>query len=253
MATTLDQMPAPRNHFSAEAPPTRPAAAEALCAVAAATDVLGDRWTMFLVRDLLWHGAQSATALARRNLGLDVTEVIDRLERLEDAGLVEPHATDRDIGYRLTALGRAAEGVIRALHGFGLEIVRRRPITTAMIRQTVTLAAVDRHDDVVRSETSAVVGLDVSGRRTGVVLAPGILRTDDAAAPDVDVACTQDVFIDLLCGLLGVDEAIRCGELEVRGPVGPVAVLFDLLARPVLHRVEEPDRPGRWRGADRHG
>ena len=235
--TTLDQMGRSRNRFPSsteiidiDGPTTQ------FCAVAAALDALGDDWSVLLVRDLLWHGPQGAAALARRNLGIGEAGALERLERMEDAGLVESFASDHgsDPGFRLTPLGRSADLVVRSLYGFGLTIMRRRPLTPATICQIVAVAAIDRHDEIVRLETSAVVGLEVSGRTMGVVMAPGILRADGAADPDVAVACTQDVFVDILSGLIGVEEAIRRGELEVVGSAEPVAVLFDLLRQPPL-------------------
>jgi DNA-binding HxlR family transcriptional regulator len=235
VAPTLDHMATSRNRFSPESAELTDAAvgSNQLCPVAAATDLLGDQWSVLLLRDLLWHGPQTRSRLAERNPGLDAAEVADRLDRLCTVGLAEPHQIEGEPtpGYRLTALGRAAEVVIRALNDFGLGIVRRRPITPAMISQVVAAAAVDRQHDLVRTDVSAVVELDVSGRTVGVVLAPGILRVDDAAGADVAVACTQDVFVDLLSGLVGVEDAVRRGELDVQGPTGPVIVLFDLLGR----------------------
>ena len=237
VGTTLDQMERSRNRFPGTTEVVdvdRPATQ--FCAVAAALDAIGDDWSLLLVRDLLWHGPQGVAALAARNLGLDEAGAMERLERLEDAGLVETFALDRqaDIGFRLTAVGRSAEPVVRSLHDFGLAMMRRRPLTPAAICQIIAVAAMDRHDDIVRLDLTAVVGLEVSGRSVGVVLAPGILRADGAADPDVAVACTQDVFVDLLSGLIAVEDAIRRGELEVVGSAEPVAVLFDLLRQPPL-------------------
>lgn len=236
--TTLDQMTDSRNQFLGETGglAVLPERADQLCAVAAALDVLGDHSSLFLLRDLLWHGPQTATGLAERNPGIGVTEAIERLERLEEVGMVESYPLQRadDIAFRLTALGRSADMVVRALYGFGLTVVRRRPITAAMLAQVVRVAAIDRHDDLLRLDLSAVVGLDVAGRRMGVVMAPGILRADAAVDTDVEVGCTQDVFVDLLSGLIRVEDAIRRGELDIDGPAEPVAALFELLAGAVV-------------------
>jgi DNA-binding HxlR family transcriptional regulator len=235
VAPTLDHMAPSRNRFSPDSAELTGEAvgSNQLCPVAAATDLLGDQWSVLLLRDLLWHGPQTESRLAERNPGLDAGGVAGRLDRLCTVGLAEPHPLDGEPapGYRLTALGRAADVVIRALNDFGLGIVRQRPITPAMISQVVAAAAVDRQHDLVRTEVSALIELDVSGRTVGVVLAPGILRVDDTLGADVAVACTQDVFVDLLSGLVRVDDAVRRGELDVQGPTEPVVVLFELLAR----------------------
>lgn len=234
MGTTLDQMRPPRNRFPAHATDVVDLVDPVgqLCPVAAALDVLGDPSAVLLLRDLLWHGPQTVRRLTERNLPLEHDAVRARLERMEQLGLVEPAPASPPEAFRLTALGRSAEPVIRSLHGFGLDVIRRLPLTPAMICHIVAVGAIDHHDDLVRIDTSAVVGLDVAGRRMSVVLAPGILRADAEVTADVEVACTQDVFIDLLSDLVGVEEAVRRGELEVRGSVEPVVVLFDLLRQP---------------------
>jgi DNA-binding HxlR family transcriptional regulator len=234
VGTTLDQMGPPRNRF-----PTRdPEIVDVdeplgqFCAVAAALDVLGDPQAVLVLRDLLWHGPQSERQLVERNAPADAEAVRGRLERMRHVGLVEPVPNAEIETFRATMLGRSAEPVIRSLHDFGLDVIRRRPLTPAMICHIVAVGAIDHHHELVLVDTSAVVGLEVSGRRMGVVIAPGILRADADVRADVEVACTQDVFVDLLSGLVSVPEAVRRGELAVRGPVAPVALLFDLLRQP---------------------
>jgi DNA-binding HxlR family transcriptional regulator len=234
VGTTLDQMAHPRNRFPTGDPEIvdldEPLGQ--FCAVAAALDVLGDAQAVLHLRDLLWHGPQTVAQLAERNLPADHAAVTARLERMQALGLVELAPVDGDATYRATMLGRSAEPVVRALHDFGIDVIRRRPLTPAMMCHIVAVGAIDHHDELVRVDLSAVVGLEVSGRRMGVVIAPGILRTDAHVSADVDAACTQDVFVDLLSGMVTVEDAVRRGELAVRGSVVPVAVLFDLLRQP---------------------
>ncbi len=58
------------------------------CAVARGLDVIGDRWTLLLVRDLLL-GPKRYTDLQAGLPGIGTNLLADRLRELEDAGLIE--------------------------------------------------------------------------------------------------------------------------------------------------------------------
>ena len=93
------------------------------CAVAATLDVLGDRWSLLVVRDLLFGGELHYGDLARSPEAIPTSTLADRLRRLEDAGVVErTRYTDRPprYSYRLTARGRALGPVLDALAGWGV-------------------------------------------------------------------------------------------------------------------------------------
>jgi DNA-binding HxlR family transcriptional regulator len=75
------------------------------CPVAKAAEVLGERWTLLIVRDLMM-GAHRFTDLQRGLPGISRTLLAERLRRLENDGLVErrPGASGR-AEYWLTPLG----------------------------------------------------------------------------------------------------------------------------------------------------
>lgn len=87
------------------------------CPVAMATEILGDRWTLLIVRELL-SGVCHFNALERGLPGISRGLLAERLRRLEQAGVLEKQVqTDRRqrTAYRLTQAGRELEGVIQAL------------------------------------------------------------------------------------------------------------------------------------------
>lgn len=91
-----------------------------LCAVARALDLIGDRWTLLVVRELLLRPCRFTDLLdglpaVPRNL------LAERLRGLAADGLI----VQRDGRYALTARGEALRPVIRALAMFGApEIIR---------------------------------------------------------------------------------------------------------------------------------
>lgn len=189
-----------------------------LCPIARALDVLGDRWTLLILRDL--HAGPARFGELERGLGLAPNLLTQRLGELADAGLierVEPEGRGRHPAYALTGLGRRTDLVLWELSRFGaalppdpdprpagnlrtvvlplrilLEQVDDRPAMTAKL-------LIDGEPFLVRSDDGGVVvgyGQDAGGPADLVVatdypsfLAAGEGRMEPAAfaADHVDV------------------------------------------------------------------
>jgi DNA-binding HxlR family transcriptional regulator len=92
------------------------------CPVAMATEILGDRWTLLIVRDLL-TGTSHFNDLRRGLPGISRGLLADRLRRLEQAGVVQKieHADRRRrTEYCLTQAGWELQPVINALLMWGV-------------------------------------------------------------------------------------------------------------------------------------
>ena len=84
------------------------------CSIARALDLLGERWTLLLVREFL-SGSTRFRDLQRGIPRISRTMLSARLRELRDAGVIEP---DGD-GYRLTSAGLELSGVVRELGIWG--------------------------------------------------------------------------------------------------------------------------------------
>src|SRR5262245_9483391 len=84
------------------------------CPVTRAVEVLGERWSMLNVRDMLC-GTSHFNDLARGLPGLSRSLLTKRLRQLEMAGIVERDGT----AYRLTAAGEDLRGVVFGLGAWG--------------------------------------------------------------------------------------------------------------------------------------
>ena len=72
------------------AQPVAPATAlRSPCPIAAALDLLGDRWTLLVIRDLVFHGKRRFAEFLASPEEISTNILAERLERLERAGLVE--------------------------------------------------------------------------------------------------------------------------------------------------------------------
>ena len=95
---------------------------------ARALEVIGERWSLLVVRDLL-PGPRRFTDLARSLNPITPTRLTDRLRRLEAAEVIErePAATGKEVWYRLTDAGRALGPAIDELTFWGIEHAKDPP------------------------------------------------------------------------------------------------------------------------------
>src|SRR5580692_9062252 len=101
------------------------------CAIANSLDILGDKWSLLVVRDL-FHGKRTYGELARSPEGIPTNILADRLVRLEKAGIVASNPYQQRpvrYAYTLTPKGRALGDVLLAFVRWGKQHI---PGTVAM-------------------------------------------------------------------------------------------------------------------------
>jgi DNA-binding HxlR family transcriptional regulator len=98
------------------------------CAISRTLDLLGQRWTLLIVRELALRGALTAAAIARGLPDVPMNQLSERLALLEAQGIVEAsREEDSSRVYELSADGRELEDVLAALARFGLERLAEPP------------------------------------------------------------------------------------------------------------------------------
>jgi DNA-binding HxlR family transcriptional regulator len=90
------------------------------CPVAKASEILGDRWTLLIVREML-GGASGFNELQRGLPGISRSVLADRMRALERAEVIERRTgpKGRTLDYRLTPGGRDLEPVVQAIGEWG--------------------------------------------------------------------------------------------------------------------------------------
>ena len=90
------------------------------CPVAKSTEILGDRWTLLIVREML-GGASGFNELHRGLPGISRSVLTDRMRALERAEVLERRTgpKGRTLEYRLTPAGRDLEPVVQAIGEWG--------------------------------------------------------------------------------------------------------------------------------------
>lgn len=97
------------------------------CGVARALDLLGERWTLLIIRDLLPGGRRYSDLL--KSLGGITTNLLaKRLQHLEAQGIVRKRTLPPPAAstiYELTELGLELEPVVLSLGRFGARLLER--------------------------------------------------------------------------------------------------------------------------------
>lgn len=92
------------------------------CPIAGTLDLLGDKWTLLVVRDLMFFGKRRFNELQASPEGVPTNILADRLRRLEDAGLVRKARYQRNPAryeYLLTPKGSELILVLREIIAWG--------------------------------------------------------------------------------------------------------------------------------------
>ena len=115
-----------------------------LCPIANTLDIIGDRWTMLILRDL-FLGSSKFSEFRQHSPGMPTKILSDRLKSLEHDGLIERRMYSEHplrAEYHLTTHGRSIEPMMSAIYDWGmrhtLTAVERRMIRKRIARRTTS-------------------------------------------------------------------------------------------------------------------
>ena len=194
-----------------------------LCALARAAELVGERWTLLVVRELRQAPRRFGDLRARLD-GLSASVLAERLGRLEEAGLVQRRVLEPPAAsavYELTADGHALEPALLALTRWGMRLLlpprARERVDAEWLR--LALQACAR-----RTGSPAVaLRLRVRAGRTDVPLhiegGPGGTRVVDEPSrpPDVTVTADARTALALVTGRLPPAAASRDRTVRIDG------------------------------------
>lgn len=195
------------------------------CPVARACEILADRWTPLIVRELLF-GSRHFNELRRGLPRISRSLLVARLRHLEDNGVIErrtgarPNVTE----YILTEAGSDLADVIKHLGTWAIKWVfvdpNREELDPALFLWKMH-QRVD-HRELPRERT--VVQFDLTGRkgrRVWLVLVPHDVSSTlkpPGLRSDLIVRADVSVLYRVWAGFLDYDAAVRSGEIVLEGP-----------------------------------
>ena len=185
------------------------------CPIARGLDVVGERWTLLVVRELML-GPRRYTDLTDGLPGVGTNILASRLADLQSAGVVAkrelPPPTAVTV-YELTEAGRALAGTLTALSEWGERYGTTASESQAVRPQWILTGIGRRHPKVLAGRSCELrVGRDVfelSGDGRELSIASGAARL-----PDAVIALEPDAFYGLATGQIPPGTARERAALE---------------------------------------
>lgn len=194
------------------------------CPVAKAMELLDERWTLLVVRELV-SGSQRFNELRRGLPKMSPTLLSRRLYQLVRAGVVERHVEGNDVRYVLTQAGHELRPVVEALGSWGIRWVGELgdedldpKLLLWDMHRNVDHTAVPAGRTVVQFRFRDVPAdvrdwwLVISGKEADVC------DVDPGHAVAVTVTASLRGLVEVWRGDLTWAEGLRAGAVQVSGP-----------------------------------
>ena len=192
------------------------------CATAKTLDVIGERWTLLIIRELI-TGPKRYTDLLESLPGIGTSLLAARLKHLERSELIRHVELPPPAGskvYELTEAGRDLEPTVMAIARWGLRWALGAPEPDDAFRPGWAVLAMQAayHEDAaagVEETYEFRVGEEVFHARIhgGGVKA----RHGPAYEPDLVISVAEDAFIDLVAGRATIAQAAKQGWIDADG------------------------------------
>ena len=191
------------------------------CAVAKGLDVVGDRWTLLIVRELLLQGGCRYTDLQHGLPGIATNLLSERLKELEENGLIRREAAPPPIAttlYDLTDAGRELEPVLRALGRFGARFMPAPTGDEAFRSHWLAFPVSEFLRDGEPEVPPAVIEVRTGEQPAIIEVGGGEIGTRLGSVPSPDLVLEGDppAILGFLSGMLKLSEARKLG-LRTKG------------------------------------
>jgi DNA-binding HxlR family transcriptional regulator/putative sterol carrier protein len=208
------------------------------CPAARALDLVGERWTLLVIRELL-TGPKRYSDLQAGLPGVGPNVLAARLRGLEDNGLLERRQLPPPAAstvYALTELGEGLRPVLLGLFQWGLQLLDA-PGRHDAVRASYWVPAIEAsaRAGVLGADTDDVYEFRIGGESVNVRASKGEVHTaaGPADAPDVVVSTDPATFAELGRGSITPGAAVEAGRLSVEGDASAAERCAALFAAPV--------------------
>ncbi|MFB8281242.1 winged helix-turn-helix transcriptional regulator [Nocardia colli] len=194
-----------------------------MCAVAAALDLVGERWTLLIIRDLTTGPKRYNQLLEETLVGIGPNLLAARLQMLTEHGVIqrEPVPGDgRGVQYRLTASGEALRPVIIGLASWGLSHISSYE-QDGLVRSEWGRLALEAMLSVgPQPEVDESYEFRIGDEVFHVSCEDGVARVVEGSPPDepvLVVTADPETFIRIGTEQVGILDAMLSGSLTVSG------------------------------------
>jgi len=194
---------------------------EEYCALAKALDVVGDRWTLLIVRELTLRGACRYTDLRNGLPGIATNLLADRLRELERAGVIARENAPPPIAttlFRLTPRGEQLRPVLEELIVWGLPLMTEQKPGDAVRSHWLVWALEFMLADRKPESPPATVQLDTGDQPIVIEARDGAIAARLGVSDDADATISGAAMpiLGLLLGLVDLPGA-QANGVEYQG------------------------------------
>ncbi len=226
------------------------------CPVAQALEVVGERWTLLVVRELLCGNYRFGEILHGVPL-ISRSLLSQRLKSLEDAGLVERRGRAAGNGheYILTPAGQELRPIVFGLGNWGQRWARRKP--SDKLDPVLLMWDLRRNLDVRRLPDRCTVVMfwfrDLPGKRSRYWLRVDrpeveLCLTNPGMDVELTVETTLRTMVDVWMGDRDVGDAVSGGAIALKGPPELTRTFPRWLLLSPFADVAKADSPGQAAG-----
>ena len=218
------------------------------CGLATALDLLGERWTLLILRDLVL-GPQRYTDLLDGLGGIGTNLLANRLRELEALGLVRKRELPPPAAstvYELSEEGRELEPAIAALGRWGARYVTLPESPGSLSTRLLLIGLVmSLSPERARALEARRYELRVGGLPFRLWFEDGQAhaRQEPAVRPDAVIEATAELLLALAAKHLTLDEALATGAVAVEGELEAARSLFEALDITMLGAALREDEP----------
>jgi DNA-binding HxlR family transcriptional regulator len=184
------------------------------CALARSLDVVGDRWTLLIVRELL-PGSMRYTELKASLAGIATNLLAERLRTMEANGIAERRMEEAGVVYALTPWGAGLREPMEALGRWGAPLLMTGRGNDSFQPRWLTLAL-----PALLRGTTATPPVEIGVETDGFLM---VLRVDEDGPsafvptdqqPDTVFTAAPEIVVGLAVGGLTIDQALSLGDLQ---------------------------------------
>jgi DNA-binding HxlR family transcriptional regulator len=191
-----------------------------LCGIARALDIVGERWALLVVRELLF-GPKRFADLHRGLPGISPNVLTHRVRHLEQAGiLTRRRALQSATGlvYELTDRGRALEPTLLALGRWGSSLAPGPGSATVLSPDALMVALRTTFEPVPAVDLRGIIQVRLPDDAFVLTVRGGLLdAVRGEAAADAVLTCSVRTVQDLAFAGRAVDASVRSGDAAVEG------------------------------------
>ncbi len=179
------------------------------CALAKALDVVGDRWTLLIVRELLVRPSRYSE-LQDGLRGIATNLLAERLRQLEGAGVID---RDADSRYELTDRGRKLGTAVHELVRWGAPLMLAGQGTDAFRARWLELPLELMFGGSDPGRPDIQIEVRTADEMLTLTSSAGSVevRTGPAPSPDVVITGSPELIVGLMSGALDKDVALSQG------------------------------------------